>query len=56
MVIMYQIFDYKSSDMLWKAYCDNKQWGEMPIDFQLRSIRDCLTIYGRNYENHIVDK
>jgi len=44
---MYQIFDFKASDMLWKAYCNDRTWNEMSIDFQLRTIRDCLTKYGR---------
>jgi hypothetical protein len=48
---MFQIFDFKASNMLWQAYCNDTSWNELPNNFQLRTLRDCLTIYGRTYEN-----
>ena len=44
---MYETNDFKASDMLWKAYCMKTTWDDMPVDFQLRTLRDCLTLYRR---------
>jgi hypothetical protein len=48
--LMFEIADFRASNMLWQAFCNKTAWDELDTEIQLRILRDSITKYYNNLQ------